>query len=268
MEIIDNTNRLRGDDLKKTLVPGAKLKVAASCFSIYAYEALKAELERIDSLQFIFTAPTFVPGDAADKVRKERREFYIPKRERERSLYGSEFEIRLRNELTQRAIAKECADWMRRRATFRSNRGSAPMQQFACVTAPAAEAVYTPLQGFTAVDLGYQPGNAVSNFVHKVVEPPFTATYWLSRELEARRGLRSSGRKSWPRTGHFVTSTKNGHPVLHRTLTFVRPCGQCVPRSSSGSPSGPTSPRSSAPCTRWRSPDPPRFRLASGRRNS
>jgi hypothetical protein len=77
MEIIDNINRLLGDDLKKTLVPGAKLKVAASCFSIYAYEALKAELERIDSLQFIFTAPTFVPGDAADKVRKERREFYV-----------------------------------------------------------------------------------------------------------------------------------------------------------------------------------------------
>ena len=177
MEIIDNINRLLGDDLKKTLVPGAKLKVAASCFSIYAYEALKAELERIDSLQFIFTAPTFVPGDAADKVRKERREFYIPKRERERSLYGSEFEIRLRNELTQRAIAKECADWMRRRATFRSNRGSAPMQQFACVIAPAAEAVYMPLHGFTAVDLGYQKGNAVSNLVNKIDELPFTATY-------------------------------------------------------------------------------------------
>jgi hypothetical protein len=133
MEIIDNINRLLGDDLKNVLKPGSKLKVAASCFSIYAYEALKAELEKIDSLQFIFTSPTFVPDEATDKVKKERREFHIPKLERERILYGSEFEIRLKNELTQRAIAKECAEWMRRRATFRSNRGRAPMQQFAHV---------------------------------------------------------------------------------------------------------------------------------------
>ena len=189
MEIIDNINRLLGDDLKKALVPGAKLKIAASCFSIYAYEALKAELGKIDSLQFIFTSPTFVPGEATDKVKKERREFHIPKLERERSLYGSEFEIRLKNELTQRAIAKECAEWMRRRATFRSNRGRAPMQQFACVTSTGAESVYMPLHGFTAVDLGYQQGNAVSNLVNKMDEQPFTATYlnlfdqiWSDRE--------------------------------------------------------------------------------------
>ena len=94
---------------------------------------LKAELEKIDSLQFIFTSPTFVPDEVTDRLRKERREFHIPKLERERSLYGSEFEIQLRNKLTQRAIAKECADWMRRKATFRSNRSKAPMQQFACV---------------------------------------------------------------------------------------------------------------------------------------
>lgn len=120
MEIIDNINRLLGDDLKQALKPGSKLKVASSCFSIYAFEALKAELEKIDSLQFIFTSPTFIAAEATDKMKKERREFHIPKLERERSLYGSEFEIRLKNELTQRAIAKECAKWMRRRATFRS----------------------------------------------------------------------------------------------------------------------------------------------------
>jgi superfamily II DNA or RNA helicase len=176
MEIIDNINRLLGDDLKEALKPGSKLKVAASCFSIYAFEALKAELEKIESLQFIFTSPTFVPYEATDKVKKERREFHIPKLERERSIYGSEFEIRLKNELTQRAIAKECAEWMRRRAMFRSNRGRAPMQQFACVSNPGADTVYMPLHGFTAVDLGYQPGNAVSNLVNKI-DHPYAATY-------------------------------------------------------------------------------------------
>ena len=177
MEIIDNINHLLGDDLKKTITPGAKVKIAASCFSIYAFEALKAELGKIESLQFIFTSPTFVPGEATDKLRKEHREFHIPKLERERSLYGSEFEVRLRNELTQQAIAKECADWMRTRAVFRSNRGRAPMQQFAGVTVGGKESVYLPLHGFTAVDLGYEKGNAVSNFVNRLDEQPLTATY-------------------------------------------------------------------------------------------
>jgi superfamily II DNA or RNA helicase len=189
VEIIDNVSRLLGDNLKQTITPGAKLKIAASCFSIYAFEALKAELEKIDSLEFVFTAPTFVPEEATDKVKKERREFYIPKHERERSFYGSEFEIQLKNKLTQRAIAKECADWMRQKAVFKSNRGKAPMQPFACVQDGPATAVYLPLHGFTAVDLGYQQGDAVSNIVNKMDEPTMTAVYlglfdqiWNDRE--------------------------------------------------------------------------------------
>jgi hypothetical protein len=173
MELIDNINRLLGDDLKRSLKPGARLKVAASCFSMYAFEALKAELEQVDELCFIFTSPTFVAEEVTDKIRKERKEFHIPKLNRERSLYGSEFEIQLRNKLTQRAIAKECADWMRRKAKFMSNRTKAPMQQFACVqAAEMRDTVYMPLHGFTAVDLGYQQGNAVSNLVNKMDEPP------------------------------------------------------------------------------------------------
>ena len=177
MELIDNINRLLGDDLKQTLKPGARLKVAASCFSMYAFEALKAELEKIDELNFIFTSPTFIANEVTDKIRKERKEFHIPKVDRERSLYGSEFEIQLRNKLTQRAIAKECADWMRRKATFKSNRSKAPMQQFACVQSSGTDTAYMPLHGFTAVDLGYQQGNAVSNLVNRMDEPTFAATY-------------------------------------------------------------------------------------------
>jgi Helicase conserved C-terminal domain/SNF2-related domain len=177
MELIDNINRLLGDDLKKTLKPQARLKIAASCFSMYAFEALKSELEKIEELSFIFTSPTFVANEVTDKVQKERREFHIPKSDRERSLYGSEFEIQLRNKLTQRAIAKECADWIRRKATFKSNRSKAPMQQFACVQAKETATAYMPLHGFTAVDLGYQQGNAVSNLVNKMDEAAFTSTY-------------------------------------------------------------------------------------------
>lgn len=177
MYIIDNINALLGDDLKASLHPKCKLQIAASCFSIYAYEALKTELSKVESLEFIFTAPTFVANDVTDKFQKERREFFIPKADRERSLYGSDFEIQLKNKLTQRAIARECAEWMRRKATFRSNRTKAPMQQFACVQSGTMNSVYMPIQGFTAADLGYQRGHAVSNIVTKVDEAAFTATY-------------------------------------------------------------------------------------------
>ncbi len=59
MKIIDNTSQLLGDDLKGTLARGSRLKIAASCFSIYAFEALKSELSKVESLQFIFTSPFF-----------------------------------------------------------------------------------------------------------------------------------------------------------------------------------------------------------------
>src|SRR5690554_1519906 len=177
MQILDNVNQLFGEDLKKTITPNAKLKIAASCFSIYAFAALKKELTKIDSLEFIFTSPTFVPEQATDKLKKEQREFYIPRISRENSLYGSEFEIHLRNQLTQRAIAKECANWIRSKATFKSNKTQAPMQQFAHVQTAEDSTAYMPLQGFTAVDLGYQKGDAVSNFINRMSDQSFTQQY-------------------------------------------------------------------------------------------
>ncbi|WP_419174753.1 helicase-related protein [Desulfosediminicola sp.] len=179
MQILDNINSLWGDDLKETLQQGAKLKIAASCFSIYAFEALKKELQHLESLEFIFTAPTFVPTKVTDKAASERREFHIPRADRERSLYGNEFEIELKNKLTLRAIARECAAWIRKKAIFRSNSSKAPMQQFACVEKNDQDITYMPLHGFTAVDLGYQQGDAVSNFITKFEDAPSTKT-WLS----------------------------------------------------------------------------------------
>ena len=113
MELIDNKSKLLGDDLQKEITHGAKLKMVASYFSIYAFEALKEELSGIEELEFIFPTPTFVNKGIRDNIRKERREYFIPERMREHSLYGTEFEIRLRNQLTQKVIAKECAEWIR-----------------------------------------------------------------------------------------------------------------------------------------------------------
>lgn len=164
MKIIDNVNETLGDDLRSHLGPGTRLRVAASTFSLYAYEALKAELEQIDELQFVFTNPSFLPETATGRPARERRQFYVP-RVAESSLAGSEFEIRLRNKLTQRAIARECADWVRRKARFRSNVTGEVMQQFAVV---GDDSAYHPIQGFTTADLGFERGNAVSNFVTRL----------------------------------------------------------------------------------------------------
>jgi SNF2 family DNA or RNA helicase len=177
MQIIDNINTLFGEELKSSLEPNSKLKVAASCFSIYAFVALKKELSKIDSLEFIFTSPTFVPEKATDKIKKEHREFFIPKLQRERSVFGSEFEIHLKNELNQKAIAKECASWIKNKVTFKSNTSNAQMQPFAATESKENSTVFAPINGFTAVDLGYQKGSAVSNFVHKFDQMPFTAQY-------------------------------------------------------------------------------------------
>jgi hypothetical protein len=175
MRIIDNVNELLGNDLKSELGKDSKLRIAASTFSIFAFEALRKELEQVDELQFIFTSPTFVKAEATDHLPKARREFFIPRgRNGESTLYGSDFEIRLRNKLTQRAIARECADWVRRKVRFRSNKTGAPMQQFAIVDDRAA---YIPLHGFTSADLGYERGNAVSNMVTKVDDAPMTGQY-------------------------------------------------------------------------------------------
>ena len=177
MKTIDNHNLLLGDDLKVVLTPTSQLQIAASCFSIFAFEALQKELTKIESLQFIFTTPTFVTEQIADKLQKQHREFFIPKAGAEKGLYGTEFEIQLKNKLTQKAIAKECAAWIRKKVTFKSNKTDAPMQQFINSKTGNECTTYFPVSGFSAADLGYQQNNAISNFSTRFDERPFTDTY-------------------------------------------------------------------------------------------
>ena len=159
MEFIDNQNVTLGEDLKKEIKQGSKLSIAAACFSIYAFQELKEQLTQIDELRFIFTSPTFI----TEKVKKEKREFYIPRLTRERSLYGTEFEIKLRNELTQKAVAKECAEWIRQKVTFRSNISDQVIQGGIV----ADNIGYTPINEFTTVELGSENGNVISTTIVK-----------------------------------------------------------------------------------------------------
>ena len=193
MFVINNIDYRLGDDLKQSIRKKAKLSIAASCFSIYAYETLKKELSQVDEVRFLFTSPTFV----ADSFKKEQREFYLPKRNREKGLYGTEFEIRLKNELTLKAIVKECAEWIRRKVRFKSNRTVVPMQGMINLQTSDGKMTSMPLNGFTTVDLGYEKGNAHSNFVNNMTEPNATKVYfdWFNqiwRQRQAGRRHRTS----------------------------------------------------------------------------
>lgn len=164
---IDNVTLRVKDDLEETITRKSKLRIAAACFSIYAYEELKKSLSDIDELKFIFTSPTFT----TDKAEKSKREFYIPRLNREQSLYGTEFEVRLRNELTQRAIARECAEWIRQKATFKSNTTDQVVPGFMNVVTDQDQYTYMPFNEFTTVGLGCERGNYAYNFTQRLSYP-------------------------------------------------------------------------------------------------
>ncbi|MDF1495823.1 helicase-related protein [Caproiciproducens sp. CPB-2] len=166
-EMLDNVSKTVKDDLAVTIQKGDRLSVAAACFSIYAYQALKKQLDGIAELRFIFTSPTFLQ----EKAPKEKREFYIPRLGRERALYGTEFEVKLRNELTQKAIARECADWIRKKVRFRSNLTGGNISGFMNVVGAEGAATYMPLHGFTTSDIGCERGNNIINPVNKLFAP-------------------------------------------------------------------------------------------------
>lgn len=177
---INNTSERLVDDLKSRLSTQSRISIAAASFSIYAFEAMKAELEKVEEVRFIFTSPTFV----ADKTKKEKREFYIPKLNRERNLYGTEFEIKLRNQLSQKAIAKECAAWIRKKVKFKSNSSQEGMGGFLhlCdgepsalpvfdMNVPSKQHVYLPFDDFSTTQLGCEKGNNVYTMVNVLPSP-------------------------------------------------------------------------------------------------
>lgn len=172
VKVFDNITEIVRDDMASTISKGSKVSIAAACFSMYAYKELKKQLESVDECRFIFTSPTFV----TEKAEKQKREFYIPRLNRESSLYGTEFELKLRNEMTQKAIAKECADWIKRKAIFKSNTTGENMGGFVTVANKQQQVAYMPMNGFTTVDIGCERGNNSYNMVNRF-EAPFSASY-------------------------------------------------------------------------------------------
>lgn len=177
MKQIDNVNELLRDDLKSTIKKGSKVSIAAAYFSIYAYRELKKELERVEELRFIFTSPTFNHDPEEKTEKKAEREFYIAKQNRERYLYGTEYEIKLRNEMNQKAIAKECADWIQKKCRFKSLTGNGTFNGNIVVEPPLEEElVYFPVNAFSTADLGCERGNYIFN-TNTRLGAPVSTTY-------------------------------------------------------------------------------------------
>lgn len=179
-EMFNNTTNKLRDDLERTIVKNSKISIVASCFSIFAYQELKNSLNKVDGIRFIFNSPTFT----TEKAKKEKREFYIPQLNREKSLYGTEFEVKLRNELTQKAIAKECAQWIENKVIFKSNITTDNMPGFINVEKNNSEKYsYMPINGFTTVDIGCEKGNNIYNMVNKFSHTMNSAYLSLFEEL-------------------------------------------------------------------------------------
>ena len=217
MEVINNVSKKLRDDLKEEIKSDSRLSIAAACFSIYAFEELRKELEGIDELRFIFTSPSFT----TEKGSKERKEFYIPRLGRERSLTGTEFEIKLRNELSQKAIARECADWIRRKVKFKSNTTDETMMGFMNID----DISYMPITGFTTAELGCEKGNNAYSMINKF-ESPFSNEYiklfnslWNSDKMEdvtdkVIENISAAYRENSPAFIYFVTLYNIFHEFL------------------------------------------------------
>ncbi|THU38320.1 ATP-dependent helicase [Niastella caeni] len=216
MKLIDNVNNRLGDDLKACIQKNSKLCIAASTFSIYAYEVLKKELEKINELRFVFTSPTFVE----EKFTQEIPKFYIPHIFKESDLCGGEFELRLKNQLNQRAIAKECSRWVKEKVTFKSNKHhQLPLSGIIHVQNPDQSAyAYAGVNSFTTSDLGITHKKGFPTLIQKADFPQSEAYLkWFDQIWENEEDLKDVTRKV---QDYFENAYKENSPEFIYFITL------------------------------------------------
>lgn len=154
----DNQNKILKDGLVEHIGRGDRISVAAALFSIYGYRELKEQLSSCESFRFIYTEPTFLRA----KAEKQQREYYIPRMGRESSIGGTDLEIKLKNELKQKAIARECAEWIRRKAEFHSYKDANRAAGGYLVVDGTEPAAFQPIEGLTTSALGTTPSKQLT----------------------------------------------------------------------------------------------------------
>lgn len=110
-KILDNKFNFVYQELQQNIKKGSKLSIISALFSMYAYDKLKKDLNKIDNMRFIYTKPSFLKDNT-----KESRQYYIDNN----SIFGNDYEIKLKNELTQGSISKECSEWIREKVEIKS----------------------------------------------------------------------------------------------------------------------------------------------------
>lgn len=215
MKLIDNVYTRLIDDLKKTIDKGSRLHIAGASFSIYAYEALKKELNQIDELQFIFSSPTFIE----ENLKKDTRQFYIPHIYSEADLCGGDFELRLRNQLNQRVIAKECAEWVKMKVTFKSNKNRTPLNGLIYVEGKEKkEFAYSGISSFTTFDLGLTQRKGFPTLIQQTDYPSSRAYLeWFRQIWENEEDLTDVSDKVWD---YFENAYKDNSPEFIYFVTL------------------------------------------------
>ena len=216
MKLIDNVNHRLGDDLKESIKKGSKLSIAASSFSIYAYEALKKELDKIDELRFIFTSPTFIE----ENFKKEVPKFFIPHLFKEADLCGGEFELRLKNQLNQRAIARECSKWVKEKVVFKSNKqlGSHLPGMIHLENTNNDSIAYSNVSSFTTSDLGTTHKKGFPTLIQRTAYPDSQAYLdWFNQIWENEEDLKEVSQKVQE---YFETAYKENSPEFIYFITL------------------------------------------------
>lgn len=207
-----------GEVLKEEIQEGAKMSILAAHLSIYAYKELREELSKVDSVRFLFTEPTFT---AKQEDKQDKREFLLKKKYRESSIAGNEYEIALKNELNQGAIAKEFAGWIKDKVEIKSvreNKNRPPiMFKGISMQNKSDEAVIQGSLDFNASGLGYAPSpEYVMNYFtkDKMTTQQFVRVFnefWNNEEFvediksEVLESVQTMYKENTPKFIYFVT---------------------------------------------------------------
>lgn len=224
MKLIDNVNVRLGDDLKASIQKGSKLSIAAASFSIYAFQELKKQLENIHSLRFIFSSPTFVE----ENLKKEVPKFFIPHLVNESELCGGQFELRLKNQLNQRAIARECSKWVQQKVRFKSNidPGLQLNSMIHILSENHNDHAYANINGFTTADLGSSHKKGFPSIIQKSEFPDSQAflewfnQVWSNEEFltdvteKVQRYFETAYKENAPEFIYFITLYNIFHNFL------------------------------------------------------
>ena len=140
--LLDNKkNGKVGDTLRDNLQAGSSLAIITGLFSIYGFDALKKELNRVEQVRLLFSKIQNVPGDSLS----------FP------GLNGDVFERRFKNQLNQHQIAKECADWLIKKAEIKrvNNPYSVNQNLFHVQKGQSSSVAVQGSSNFTSSGLGF-----------------------------------------------------------------------------------------------------------------